>query len=140
MQVGTRTRTGSTAAGDVRGAGQQGAIHRNGLFFSACVECTSYFVRGVFVKARTQSFVCPSSNISTASSTYMHSQLASRGRETFGVRVHAWASLISCGTPHLPIQPTANGTPCYRRNWLYHRVPSPSPRSASGENMGTVGC
>ncbi|KAL7802889.1 hypothetical protein V8C43DRAFT_269683 [Trichoderma afarasin] len=56
------------------------------------------------------------------------------------MRVHAWASLISCGTPHLPIQPTANGTPCYRRNWLYHRVPSPSPRSKSGENMGTVGC
>ncbi|EHK16856.1 uncharacterized protein TRIVIDRAFT_206437 [Trichoderma virens Gv29-8] len=57
-----------------------------------------------------------------------YSTLASRGRETFGVRVHAWASLISCGTPHLPIQPTANGTPCYRRNWLYQRVPSPSQR------------
>jgi hypothetical protein len=94
MQVGTRTRTGSTAAGDVRGAGQQGAIHRIRPIFLRCVECTSYFVRGVFVKPRTQSSVCPSSNISQLLVLVHALTVSIKGERDF------WCASTRMGKPH----------------------------------------
>lgn len=63
--------------------------------FSACVECTSYFVRGVFVKARAQSSVCPSSNISQLLVRVLHALTVSiKGERDF------WCARTRMGKPH----------------------------------------